>query len=95
MHKAKLVTSPLASHLILSSQQCPSNKKEIEEMNKFPYASTVGSLMYAMVCTKLDIAHSVRVVSRFLSNLGKQHWEAVKWILGIYVAHQRCVYVLV
>ena len=33
-----------------------------------------------MVCTRLDIAHAVGVVSRFLENLGKEHWEAVKWI---------------
>ncbi|CAL5394802.1 unnamed protein product [Camellia sinensis] len=39
------------------------------------------SLMYAMVSTRPDIAHAVGVVSRFLSNLGKEHWEAVKWIL--------------
>jgi ATP-binding cassette subfamily B (MDR/TAP) protein 1 len=37
-------------------------------MKKVPYASAVGSLMYAMVCTRPDIAHAVSVVSRFLSN---------------------------
>jgi len=37
--------------------------------------------MYAMVCTRPDIAHAVGVVSRFLSNLAKKHWEGVKWIL--------------
>lgn len=37
--------------------------------------------MYAMVCTRPDIASAVGVVSRFLSNPGKEHWEAVKWIL--------------
>uniref|UniRef100_A0A2N9ESU1 CCHC-type domain-containing protein n=1 Tax=Fagus sylvatica TaxID=28930 RepID=A0A2N9ESU1_FAGSY len=37
--------------------------------------------MYAMVCTRPDIAHAVGVVSRYMSNPGKQHWEAVKWIL--------------
>jgi len=50
-------------------------------MKKVPYASAMGSLMYAMVCTRPDIAHAVGVVSRFLSNLGKEHWAAVKWIL--------------
>ena len=50
-------------------------------MEKVPYASAIGSLMYAMVCTRPDIAHAVGVVSRFMSNPGKQHWEAVKWIL--------------
>jgi len=34
-----------------------------------------------MVCTRPDIAHAVGVVSRFLSNPGKEHWEGVKWIL--------------
>jgi hypothetical protein len=50
-------------------------------MKKVPYASAMGSLMYAMVCTRPDIAHAVGVVSRFLSNLGKEHWAAVKLIL--------------
>ncbi len=40
-----------------------------------------GCDMYAMVCTRPDISHVVGVVSRYMSNLGKQHWEAVKWIL--------------
>ena len=50
-------------------------------MQKIPYASAVGSLMYAMVCTRPDIAHAVGVVSRFLSDQGKEHYAAVKWIL--------------
>ena len=36
--------------------------------------------MYAMVCTRPNIAHSIGVVSRFTINPGKDHWEAVKWI---------------
>ena len=50
-------------------------------MEKVRYASAVGSLMYAMVCTRPDIAHAVGVVSRFMSKPGKQHWAVVKWIL--------------
>jgi hypothetical protein len=50
-------------------------------MNKVPYSSAVGSLMYAMVCIRADITHAVGVVSRFLANPGKEHWNAVKWIL--------------
>ena len=46
-----------------------------------PYASAVGSLMYAMVCTRPDIAHAVGVVSRYMANPGKEHWEAVKWLM--------------
>ena len=55
--------------------------EERDEMKKVPYASAVGSLMYAMVCTRPDIAHVVGMVSQFLSNPGKEHWSVVKWIL--------------
>ena len=37
--------------------------------------------MYVMVCTSPDLAFSVGAVSRFLSNPGKDHWNAVKWIM--------------
>ena len=50
-------------------------------MSKVPYASAIGRLMYVMVCTRLNIAHAMGVVSRFISKPRKQHWEAVKWIL--------------
>jgi len=81
MKDAKSVGTPLAAHFKLSADLSPSDDKEKQEMSRIPYASAVGSLMYAMVCTRPDIAHSVGVVSRFLTNPGKQHWEAVKWIL--------------
>jgi hypothetical protein len=50
-------------------------------MSRVPYSSTIGSLMYAMVCKRPNIAHAVGVVRRYMNNLGKEHWEAVKWIL--------------
>lgn len=50
-------------------------------MAKVPYASIIGSLMYVMVYRRPDIAYTMRVVSRFMSNPGKQHYEVVKWIL--------------
>jgi len=81
MDKAKMISTPLASHFKLSLKDCPSNDEEKKDMGKIPYASAVGSLMYAMVCTRPDIAHVVSVVSRFMSNPGKEHWNAVKWIL--------------
>jgi len=50
-------------------------------MSKVSYASIVGSLMYAMVCTRPYISHVVGVMSRFLSDPEKEHSEGVKWIL--------------
>ncbi|KAM2581849.1 hypothetical protein TB1_004065 [Malus domestica] len=45
------------------------------------YYSLVGGLMYAMVCTRPNIAHAVGIVSRFMHNPGKMHWDVAKWIL--------------
>jgi hypothetical protein len=50
-------------------------------MSRVPYSSAVGSLMDAMVCTTPNIAHAVGVVSKYMNNPSKEHWEAVKWIL--------------
>ena len=47
-------------------------------MKEVRYASAVGSLMYAMVCIRPDIALAVDAVSQFLSNQDKDHWIAVK-----------------
>ena len=47
-------------------------------MSHVPYVSVVGSLMYAMVCTRPDIAHAVGVLSRYMSKPGKEHWTTVK-----------------
>jgi poly(3-hydroxybutyrate) depolymerase len=59
----------------------PSNEAERMEMSRVPYASAVGSLMYAMICTRPDIAQAVGAVSRFMADPGKEHWDAVKRIL--------------
>ena len=46
-----------------------------------PYASTVGSLIYAQVCTRPDIAYIVGVLGRYLSNPGMDHWKAAKRVM--------------
>uniref|UniRef100_A0A3Q7JAX8 Reverse transcriptase Ty1/copia-type domain-containing protein n=1 Tax=Solanum lycopersicum TaxID=4081 RepID=A0A3Q7JAX8_SOLLC len=56
------------------------SEEEKEYMSRVPYASAVGSLMYAMVCTRSDLAHAVSVVSRFMGQPGREHWQAVKRI---------------
>ena len=73
MHKAKPVSTPFAGHFKLSIKQSPISEKEKEEMKNVCYSSAVGSLMYAMICIMPDIAYSVGVVSRFLTNSGKEH----------------------
>ena len=65
----------------LSSAQCPTTAKDIEEMSVIPYASAIGSIMYAMLCTRPDVNLAVSLVARYQSNPGKEHWTAVKNIL--------------
>ena len=81
MQDCKPISTPLHVNYKLSSSMCPSNEVEGIEMSQVLYASTVGSLMYAMICTRLDITQAIELVNRFMTNLGKEHWNAVKRIL--------------
>ena len=65
----------------LSRNQSPKTNTEIERMRGIPYASAVGSLMYAMLCTRLNIYFAVGIVSRYQSEPGEEHWIDVKHIL--------------
>ena len=80
MHESEPMKVPIPGHVNLSVEQCPKTQEEEEDMSHVPHASVVGSLMYATVCTRPDIAHEVGVLSRFMSNPGKEHWTAVKQV---------------
>ena len=67
--------------IILSKEQCPKTPQEEEDMRRIPYASAVGSLMYAMLCKRPDICYAVGKVSRYQSNPGMGHWIVVRHIL--------------
>ena len=81
MKNEKLVSTPLSIHFKLTKEMCPKTQEEIEYMSKVPYSLAVGSMMYAMVCIRPDIAHAVGVVRRYMNNPGKEHREPIKWIL--------------
>nr|GFC02455.1 retrovirus-related Pol polyprotein from transposon TNT 1-94 [Tanacetum cinerariifolium] len=81
INNGKSVQMPLGGHFKLLLKGCPIRDCDVERMSKVPYANAVGSLMYLMVCTRPDIAYAVIIVSRYLANPGKSHWEAVKWIV--------------
>ena len=81
MKNAKPVSTPFAAHFKLSTSLSPKSDNEKRYMARVPYSSAVGSMMYAMVCTRPDISHVVSVVSRYMACPGKSHWNAVKWIL--------------
>ncbi|KAG8483366.1 hypothetical protein CXB51_022321 [Gossypium anomalum] len=69
------------AHFRLSSALSPQSDDEIEYMSHVPYSSAVGSLMYAMVCSRLDLLYAASAVSRYMTNPDKEHWKVVQWIL--------------
>ena len=80
MQDCKTVSTPMDPGVKLTQEIIPSTTS-IEELQAIPYQSAVGSLMYAMTCTRPDLAYAVSVVSRYCSNYGPNHWIAVKRIL--------------
>jgi len=77
----KSVSTPLAPHFKLKATMSPTTVEEREYMIHVPYASTVDSLMHAMVCTRPDLSQAVSMISRYMHDPRKDHWEAVKWVL--------------
>jgi hypothetical protein len=65
----------------LSREQAPKTDQEKLEMADKPYASLVGSFMYAQVCTRPDLAFPLSVLGRFQSNPGQAHWVAGKKVM--------------
>jgi hypothetical protein len=80
MSDCKPVPTPETS-LKLSMDQCPTCDEEKGDMGDVPYESAVGSLLYAAIGTRPDIAHAVNVISKFMKNPGQAHWLAAKRIL--------------
>ena len=64
-----------------SLKQYPQNDLEKDTMKDIPYASVIGSLMYAQVCTRPNIAFITGMLGRYLSNPSMEHWKAAKRVL--------------
>ena len=81
MENSKKGYLPIGHGIKLSKKDCVTTPEERERMSRIPYASAVGSIMYAMLCTRPDVAYSLGVVSRYQSDPGEAHWKVVKTIL--------------
>jgi len=81
MKSCKPCTTPIQKGEKLSKSQCPKDDDGTAKMDKAPFAFTVGSLMYAQVCTHPNIAFVVNVLGRYLSNPGLPHWQAAKRVM--------------
>nr|GEV53971.1 hypothetical protein [Tanacetum cinerariifolium] len=81
MDNSKRGYIPMQERLDLNKTQGASTPEEVKRMHNVPYASTVGSIMYAVRCTRPDVAFAQNITSRFQQNPGELHWTAVKTIL--------------
>ena len=73
MEEAKKGFLPMSHGIHLSKTQCPWTADERERMSKVPYASAIGSIMYAMISTHLDISYALSVTRRYQSDPGEGH----------------------
>ena len=81
MDQSKKGFLPVLQGTKLSKTQCPVTAEDREKMSVVPYASAIGSIMYAMLCTRPDVSLAISMAGRFQSNPGMDHWTAVKNIL--------------
>ncbi|KAJ9545177.1 hypothetical protein OSB04_024884 [Centaurea solstitialis] len=61
MDESKKGFIPMQHGIVLSKTQCPVSSQDQDKMKSVPYASAIGSIMYAMLCTRPDVAYSVAV----------------------------------
>jgi hypothetical protein len=78
MHKCNPTPAPIVKGAKFGKFQSPRNQYEIDEMKVVLYASAVGSLMYAQVCNRTDLAFVTGMLERYQKNPGKTHWDGVK-----------------
>jgi len=69
----KPVSTPMDPATCLSSIDLPQSTMDIAQMAKVPYQEAVGTLMYVMLGTRLDITYVVQFLSKFSKNPGKSH----------------------
>ncbi|XP_059217634.1 uncharacterized protein LOC131994774 [Stomoxys calcitrans] len=81
MNECNPISTPIDTNQKLSVSMCPKNENERREMSKVPYMQAIGSLLYAAQVSRPDITYAVNILSRFSTNPGRAHWEAVKRVM--------------
>ena len=81
MEESKRGLVPMSHGISLSKQMSPKSKDERERMARIPDASAVGSIMYAMICTRLDVSYALNMCSHYQADPSEKHWITIKNIL--------------
>nr|GEU84630.1 hypothetical protein [Tanacetum cinerariifolium] len=81
MENSKSETIPMQENLKLSKSQGALTPAKKQRMQNVSYVSVVGLIIYAVRCTRPDVAFAHNITSRFQQNPGELHWTTVKNIL--------------
>ena len=81
MEQLKKEFLPVLQGVKLSKTQSPTTTEDRKRMKVIPYASAIGSIKYAMLCTRPNVCLAISLAGRYQSNPGVDHWTAVKNIL--------------
>jgi hypothetical protein len=81
MQDSKKGFLPMSHGISISKKLCPTDSDEQERMRAIPYALTIRSIMYSMICTHPHVSYALGATSRYHSNYGDAHWTIVKNIL--------------
>jgi hypothetical protein len=73
--------TPIDPNAQVSKAQSPDTEKQQTDMRNIPYREAIGSLMYAAIGTCPDISFAVTLLSQFLENPGRAHWEQAKRVI--------------
>ena len=73
--------APIVKGNRFNLDQFSNNDFQQEQMKNMSYASIVGSLIYAQVCTIPDIAFAIGMLGRYQSDLGIKHWKDAKKVM--------------
>ena len=82
MEQSKKEFLPVLQGVKLSKTQSPTTAEDRERMKVIPYASAIGSIKYAMLCTRSIVYPTLILAREYNSDLGVDHWTAVKIILS-------------
>jgi len=74
--------TPIIKGDALSNRMSPETPEQKAQMSRISHAGAVGSLMYAMLCTRPNICFAVSLVSRYQFDPGLAHWKAIRRIMS-------------
>jgi hypothetical protein len=73
--------TPLPLGIVLSKDQSPKSQEDRKLMADKPYREVLGSIMYAQIGTRPDLSYAVSTLSKYASNPGIAHWQALIHVL--------------